>query len=136
MSGDSTPKAPQDPGELRAEIAQTRSELADTAERLAAKTDVKARAKEAAGDAKARAKEAAGDAKQAAADAVDTAKERVSAAAGTVADKAGSAVSSVRRTVRDTDFAAEARKPLPWAAIAAGLAAFAAILYAVRRKRG
>jgi hypothetical protein len=44
---------------LRAEIQATRQELGETAEALAAKADVKGRAKEAAADAANRAKEAA-----------------------------------------------------------------------------
>jgi len=43
--------APTDPQELRAEIQRTRAELGQTIEALAAKTDVKARAKGAVADA-------------------------------------------------------------------------------------
>jgi hypothetical protein len=42
---------PTDPAELRAEIAQTRADLGDTVEALAAKTDVSGRARQAASDA-------------------------------------------------------------------------------------
>ena len=43
-AGPATP--PTDPDSLRADIAQTRAELGDTVEALAAKVDVKARAKD------------------------------------------------------------------------------------------
>jgi len=46
-----TTPTPTDPQELRAEIRRTRAELGQTIEALAAKTDVKARAKGAAADA-------------------------------------------------------------------------------------
>ncbi|GAA3454624.1 DUF3618 domain-containing protein [Dactylosporangium matsuzakiense] len=75
--------APEASAVLRAEIAATRADLAGTASELAAKTEVKARAREAA-----------------------------AAVAG------------------------EARRPLPWAVLAAAGAGIAVIVYAVRRWRG
>ncbi|GAA3285524.1 DUF3618 domain-containing protein [Dactylosporangium vinaceum] len=75
--------APQDPVVLRAEIAATRADLAGTASELAAKTDVKARARDAA-----------------------------------------------------AAVAVEARRPLPWAVLAAAGASIAVIVYTVRRWRG
>jgi hypothetical protein len=45
-----TTPTPTDPQELRAEIRRTRAELGQTIEALAAKTDVKARAKDAVAD--------------------------------------------------------------------------------------
>ena len=53
----------EDADALRAEIQVTREELGETAEALAAKADVKGRAKEAAADAAQRAKETATHAK-------------------------------------------------------------------------
>lgn len=47
---------PTDVGELRHDITRTREELGETIEALAAKADVKARAKESVADAKVRAK--------------------------------------------------------------------------------
>jgi ElaB/YqjD/DUF883 family membrane-anchored ribosome-binding protein len=52
----------EDANALRAEIQVTREELGETAQALAAKTDVKARAKDAVEDAKAQAKARAKDA--------------------------------------------------------------------------
>jgi len=54
-----------DPAEIRADIERTRTELGDTVEALAAKADVKARARIAAGDLKVRAKELAGTGRRA-----------------------------------------------------------------------
>ncbi|MFI6134227.1 DUF3618 domain-containing protein [Micromonospora sp. NPDC051141] len=49
-------RTPTEPQQLRAEIAQTRADLGDTVEALAAKTDVKARAKAGVEDAAAQAR--------------------------------------------------------------------------------
>ncbi|MFI5914433.1 DUF3618 domain-containing protein [Dactylosporangium sp. NPDC051541] len=128
------------PDELRSDIAATRAELGDTVEQLAAKTDVKARAASAAAEAVDSAKQKARDAAAVVADkasgAAAVVADKASGAAGVVADKAGSAASSLRATVRDTDFAAEARRPLPWAVIAGAVAGIVVIVYAVRRRRG
>ncbi|MBU8855815.1 MULTISPECIES: DUF3618 domain-containing protein [unclassified Micromonospora] len=64
---------PTDPQQLRAEIAQTRAALGDTVEALAARTDVKARAKAGVEDAAAQAREK-----------VTTAAGRIEGAAGAV----------------------------------------------------
>jgi hypothetical protein len=56
---------------LRSEIAQTRTELGETAEALAAKADVKARAADAVSDAKAQAAAAVGQVRAQAATTVD-----------------------------------------------------------------
>lgn len=58
-----TPEEPKTPEQIEAEIAETREELADTVEALAAKTDVKAQAKQKTEDAKAQARQTADDAK-------------------------------------------------------------------------
>jgi transcriptional regulator len=65
-------KPPTEPEELRREIEQTRAELGETVEALAAKADVKARAQEAVEDVKHRVHEAADEAKVRARGAVDT----------------------------------------------------------------
>ena len=66
----------QNPEQLRAEIEQTRADLGQTVEALAAKTDVTARAKEAAADAAGRAKTKLDDARHIATDRLAPAKER------------------------------------------------------------
>jgi hypothetical protein len=65
-----------DPQQLRAEIEQTRADLGETVQALAAKTDVKARAKGAAADAAGRAKDKLGDARHIAADRLAPAREQ------------------------------------------------------------
>jgi len=56
-------KPPTKPEALRREIEQTRAELGETVEALAARADVKARAHEAVDDVKQRARDAAGEAR-------------------------------------------------------------------------
>lgn len=65
-------KPPTEPEALRREIEQTRAELGETVEALAAKADVKARAQDAVDDVKQRVHEAAGEAKERVHGAVDT----------------------------------------------------------------
>ena len=118
------PDTPTDPAALRAQIADTRADLGDTVEALAAKTDVKARAQEAASQA------------------ADTAKEKLSAVrdqaadlATTVSDKASSAAATVRDKVRDADLPAQVRRPVPLAALVLGAAAVGLAIYLLRRRR-
>ncbi|WP_433363259.1 DUF3618 domain-containing protein [Actinoplanes sp. CA-142083] len=86
----------QDPQQLRAEIEQTRADLGETVEALAAKTDIKSRAKEAASDATERAKvaasDAAGRAKEAATDAVGKAREKLDESRHIATDRLAPAV--------------------------------------------
>src|SRR6266567_7166890 len=69
--GDTVGKPPTEPEALRREIEQTRAELGETVEALAAKADVKARAQEAVDDVKHRVHEVADEAKERARGAVD-----------------------------------------------------------------
>ncbi|HEY1485899.1 MAG TPA: DUF3618 domain-containing protein [Micromonosporaceae bacterium] len=116
MSQEATARGPE---ELRADIEATRQDLGETVEALAAKTDVKARAKGAAGEA------------------VEQAKDTVRS----VRDQAGDATKSTIQSVRDhADEAVarvpeQARKPLPVAVMAAVGAALGGIVYLIRRRR-
>jgi MYXO-CTERM domain-containing protein len=114
---------------LRQEIAQTRADLGETVEALAAKADVKARAHELAEDTKARARELADEAKakarQKAAHAADSGRELVRELRTEPAAPARRAVHRVRASMRDN--------PKPWAVTGAALLAFA--LLVVRRRR-
>ncbi|MER7400178.1 DUF3618 domain-containing protein [Streptomyces sp. NPDC000151] len=65
------------PEQLRERVEHTREELGRTVEELAAKADVKARAKEKAGDAKAKAQDKADDAKAKVQDAVVHSRARI-----------------------------------------------------------
>jgi Protein of unknown function (DUF3618) len=110
------PAASGDPAAIRADIERTRAELGDTVEALAAKTDVKARAQDAAHTAKVRMQ--------------DSVAETAHAVAGEARE--------VRRAI--------ARRPVPAAAIAGLAAAVTAVLVilgqrssrrrAARRARG
>ncbi|MEV6846270.1 DUF3618 domain-containing protein [Actinoplanes sp. NPDC051411] len=106
---------PTDPQALRSEIAATRADLGDTVEALAAKADVKTRAKGAIGD-------AAGQARQKLASASD----RAAQAAGALTETAVSAKDQLPPQVR---------RPLPWALIGAVAAVAGLVVVLVRRKR-
>ncbi|MFC0533675.1 DUF3618 domain-containing protein [Phytohabitans kaempferiae] len=100
-----TPAPPSDPDALRAEIERTRDDLGDTVNAIAAKADVKARAKSAAGEARGRMQDTA-----------------------TVAtEQATLRASEVRERVR--------QRPAPVAAAAGGLLAVVGTIMIVRRWR-
>jgi hypothetical protein len=105
--------------ELRAEIETTRQDLGETLETLAAKTDVKARAKSAVDDKVAKTKSAVEDK-------VTQTKDAAGDMISTVKDKAGDALEAVPP---------KARKQLPVAALAALGAAIAGIVYRVWKHR-
>ncbi|MCY1143771.1 DUF3618 domain-containing protein [Actinoplanes sp. Pm04-4] len=117
----SDPQTPIDPQQLRAEIEQTRADLGDTVEQLAAKADVKARAKQAVGDA------------------TDTAREKLAGlkdqaaqTAGVVSEKAATA----KQQLANSDLPEPIRRPLPLAAIVAAAAAvIVTVVVVVRRRR-
>jgi hypothetical protein len=129
-----------DADELRADIAEARSELGDTVQALAAKADVKKQAKDAAETAKARVAEAAGVARTKVSVAADTAQMKLAEKApglvqaaetakakATVLSERAQADPRVRRAL------AEARqRRVPIAAVAA---AIVLVVLAVRRRR-
>jgi hypothetical protein len=78
---------PTDPQQLRDEIAQTRAELGDTVQALAAKTDVKARAKRTASDAAGQIRQKAVSAKDQAVQAAAAVKNQVAQTIGGKEDK-------------------------------------------------
>lgn len=104
---------------LRSEIEQTRTELGETVEELAARADVKARAKEKVEDTKTRAVAVAAEAKE---KAVGTAQE----IAENPAVPARRAATRMRTSVRE--------HPKQWAVVAAALLAFAALVVGKRRR--
>jgi len=118
----STP--PTDPEALRAEIAQTRADLGDTVEALAAKTDVKARARETAGHVVDQAKET-----------VTVVRDRAAELAGGAGARVRSAAVSARGTLADADVPATVRKPLPLAVLGAIASAVGALIWLLRRHR-
>lgn len=119
---------------LREEIKQTRTELGETVQALAAKADVKARAKESVEHTKAKVKaqaaEATGKVTEAVKGATHTATDAVRSAAagarGTAAqagDKAHDAGGQVRRS------------PVPLAAVLVGVVAVVGVILIVRGRR-
>ena len=117
---------PTDPRLLRAEIAQTRADLGDTAAALMAKTDVKARAK------------------KSAADAIDDVKAKVNAltghaggALGHARDRVSTGVGEAKDSVVDADVTQTMRGPVPVAVLggAVGLILTAVAVLIWRRRR-
>ncbi|OJF12858.1 DUF3618 domain-containing protein [Couchioplanes caeruleus] len=128
---------------LRAEIKQTRAELGETVQALAAKADVKARAKEQVEITKAKAKaqvhEATEKVRGAAATAAAAASGKVRAATSQAEDKIAPAIDMVRETGA-LDKAQEAREqvkrnPVPFAAVVAAGVALVGIILIVRGRR-
>jgi hypothetical protein len=89
----SNPGTSPDKQQLQAEIEQTRTELGETVEELAAKTDVKGRAKQTAADLSGRAKQTAAEVGAKAAGVAGTAKDAAKAQAASIEGK----VAEVRR---------------------------------------
>jgi hypothetical protein len=83
------------PEDVRADIEQTRAELGDTVEALAAKTDVKGQAKRAVDDARANVSEKAADARQAVSEKRNGAMSAAQQAAPESAGDAGRRVSQL-----------------------------------------
>jgi hypothetical protein len=104
-----------DPEAIRADIAQTRAELGDSVEALAAKADVKARAKRGLTQVKARAKDTAEAAKHRVRQTAEAAKDGAKETAEQVSERAKESAGQVGETVR--------RRPAPVAAALAGVAA-------------
>jgi len=100
-------QAPMDATALRAEIERTRSDLGDTVAALAAKTDVKGRAKDAV------------------ADAADNVRRSVSSHA-----------TSIRASLDGSKLPVSAREPVSVAVGTLIGAAVGALVYAVMRRRG
>lgn len=121
--------SPPDVASLRQEITQTRAQLGDTVEALAAKADVKTRAQESLQEAKARAKDEAihavtaakEGAQQAAASTAAFGRDLTSHPAATLRGSVG----RVRRSVR--------QHPAPWTVAAGALTLL--LLIAQRRWR-
>jgi ElaB/YqjD/DUF883 family membrane-anchored ribosome-binding protein len=99
------------PDEIRSDIEQTREELGDTVEALAAKTDVKAQAQAKIDDVKQQAKAK-----------VDEVKQRVDGARSSAGDSTPPAVRDGAAKVGHAASQAAARKPVPTAAIGGFLA--------------
>ena len=86
---------PSSPDELRAEIAQTRADLGETAAALAAKADVKQRVKDSATETKQKAAAKVDETKQKAAAKVDEVTQKAAAKVDEVTQKASAKVDEV-----------------------------------------
>lgn len=121
MSEKNGAEAKPDLVSLREEIKQTRSDLGETVQALAARADVKARAREQ----------------------VEETKQRVLNRAATVTDRVRSAAVEATGHVRETpprELAYEARSrvqanPMPALLVLAGIAAVAGVILIIRGRR-
>ena len=125
-SGAGSPGKP-DVDALRAEIAQTRADLGETVQALAAKADVKARAKEQVEQTKQRVKAQAAEAGQRAMDAAAAATGRVRSVASQAGERAPEVTHEVEARVR--------RNPVPATAVLAGVVALIGVILIVRGRR-
>src|SRR3712207_1777057 len=128
---------------LRSEIAQTRAELGETVQALAAKADVKARAKDQVEQTKQKVKAQAADAGQKAREAAAVATGKVRTVAAQAGDKArGTAVQATDKVKESgaLEKAQEARaqvrnSPVPVPLVLAGVAALIGVILIVRGRR-
>ena len=116
MTTNGTPPGKPDVRTLRADIEQTRAELGETVQALAAKADVKARAKEQVEYTKQRV------------------RDQVAVATGRVKETATQYGHTVAEQAQDTGERVK-RNPVPIAAVAAAAVALVAILVVIRRRR-
>jgi ElaB/YqjD/DUF883 family membrane-anchored ribosome-binding protein len=119
---------------LRAEIKQTRAELGETVQALAAKADVKARAKEQVEQTKQKVKAQAAEATEKVRDAALAASERVRHAAGQAGSGARTAAAEAGDTAHDTAEQVR-RNPIPVVAVLAGVVAVIGVILIVRGRR-
>jgi ABC-type transporter Mla subunit MlaD len=137
-NGSSSESKP-DVAALRAEIAQTRADLGETVQALAAKADVKARAREQVEQTKQKVKAQAAEATQKAREAAVVASDKVRMVASQAGDKARGTATQVRESGA-LDRAHDAREqvrrnPVPLAAVLAASVAVIAVILIVRGRR-
>ena len=131
---------------MRAEIKQTRAELGETVQALAAKADVKARAKEQVEQTKQRVRAQAAEATGKVRDAALAAGDRVRAAAGQAAEKTGQVAEKAADKAGNVPAAREAApisgsdvtvagRRIPVELVVAGVAALVGIILVVRGSR-
>ena len=145
MSGDN-----RTADEVRAEIAQTRGELGETAAALAAKTDVKARVTKAAAEKTAEVKQAAAhktaevkhvvadktaEVKHVVAEKTAQMKQATALAAIVATEAGGDAAENVRHQFTDGDPAEVVRRPVPLALLGAAALGVAVIVVVLLRRR-
>jgi cobalamin biosynthesis Mg chelatase CobN len=138
-NGSSAASGKPDVEALRTEIAQTRAELGETVQALAAKADVKARAKEQVEHTKQKVKAQAAEAGQKAREAAVVASDKVRTAAAQAKGTAVQATDKVKESGA-LDKAQEARaqvrnSPVPVPLVLAGVAALIGVILIVRGRR-
>jgi len=123
---------------LREGIKQTRAELGETVQALAAKTDVKARAKESVEQTKAKMKAQAAEATEKVTEAVKgaahTASEKVRVARVTAAQAASGAAAESWDTAHDAGIRVR-RNPIPLTTVLVGIVAAVGVILVVRGRR-
>jgi len=112
---------------LRDEIRQTRAELGETVQALAAKADVKARAKESVEQTKQRVR-------QSAVEATEKLRGQATQATGKLRGQATSAVHTAVASAEDASQRAR-KNPVPWASVAAAGVAIVVVLLVIRGRR-
>jgi cobalamin biosynthesis Mg chelatase CobN len=140
-NGASAPKP--DVNQLRAEIKQTRAELGETVQALAAKADVKARAKEQVEHTKQRVRAQAAEAGEKVREAALSATDRVrsaavhaGAAARGTAEQAADRVADSGALDRAQDTREQVRRnPIPFVAVLAVAAAALGVILVLRGRR-
>ncbi len=122
-SGDGTPEVEA----LRGEIRQTRAELGETVQALAAKADVKARAKEQVEQTKQRVREQATQA-------TERVREQAVQATGLVRGQAKQAAQKAVASAEDASQRAR-KNPTPWVSAAVAGVAIVVVLLVIRGRR-
>ena len=135
----STPDTPTDPEQLRAEIAETRAELGATVEALAAKVDVKTRAKNTITDATSRARQKLSTTKAQTVQAVGSARQKLTDPSGPAATKIAparrQAVALEARVVAVRRHPRVQRSLPPLALVTAAAVVAGAVWVVIRRRR-
>ena len=130
MTGEMT-----DPQVLRAEIDQTRAELGETVSTLAARTDVKARARDGVTQATAQAKQTLARVCDQARVRVDDVRVQLVGIGRAASAQVRAGAGAVRESARDIDTRAAVQRPVPVALIAAAAIGVGVVLFVVRRRR-
>jgi cobalamin biosynthesis Mg chelatase CobN len=119
---------------LRAEIARTRADLGETVQALAAKADVKARAKEQVEHTKAKVKAQATEAGEKLRDAALVASDKVRHAAQQAGTSARGTAAEAGERAQDATGQVR-RNPIPLVAVLVGVAAVVGVILIVRGRR-
>jgi len=123
---------------LRDEIRQTRAELGETVQALAAKADVKARAKESVEQTKQRVRQSAVEATEKlrgqATQATGKLRGQATQATGKLRGQATNAVHTAVASAEDASQRAR-KNPVPWASVAAAGVAIVVVLLVIRGRR-